>query len=310
MKILKYSFVIIISFAMIACSSHDENSENRATNKTINIKPSVKSMQTRALSSDDLQNTYFNDGAKINVYLTNSTTVSSIDNLSSGYATYTYSQSSHIWTSSVSGLKYPADGTSVDAFGIYPATVTKDKTSFKVEYEQWDVDNYLKSDLMYAYSSGNTAINDPINLQFNHCLTKITIKLIPSAGMTKEEITNNIGDMYIDNITQNATLSFSDNKITATASGDQNGGVCISGSDCFSTEGVSCIIIPQRIPSGTQLFSVDVADKYYFYTTDQEITFNEGKEYIFTITLGDRSITSSYHNVKDWIPEDKIGTAL
>ncbi len=295
---------------MVACSSKDDTATNFETNKTIEIATSINSLKTRAIDGDNLQDSHFNDGAQINVYLTKNGTTDKIDNLTNDYVTYTFSRSNFKWTPNVEGLKYPSDGTGVDAFGIYPATVTKATDTFEVEYDQYEGNaNYLKSDLMYAYTENTTAIENPITLEFNHCLTKVTLKILPSAGMTKEEITSNIADVCIENVKIQADLSFSNNKITATAKGEANTSIVIANANNFTTEGVSGIIIPQTIPSGTKLFYIDTDSQSYYFTTEESITFEAGKEYIFTITLGDSGMTIYSYWINDWTPVQKTGTA-
>lgn len=305
MKHLKYLSAIIIALAMVACSSNDEYATKNQTGHPINIKPSVASMLTKSINGSDLQNNSFNDGAKINVYLTNSSTGSSIDNLSNGYATYTFTKSTNKWQSNVDGLKYPETG-SVNAYAIYPATVTTSDNSFEVLQEQHIKDNYLKSDLMYAYSTNNTVLNDPIKLEFNHCLAKVTVKLKPSAGMTNQDIIDNIGDIDLKNVKRTANIIHTGNKITATATGSAESIYMGTSTEFDINNGVSCIVIPQTIQADTELFYIatDFSTNFVYYAPTGGITFAAGNEYVFTITLGDSGITSSSHYVKSWNPID------
>ena len=299
---------------MTACSSKDDLANEQKTPKEIKITTSIEGMSTRAVENDvNLQNTAFYNGANINVYFTNSTTDNPIAPLTaeSPYATYSYDGTD--WSTATTGLYYPINGDGIKAFGIYPSTdidgnpITKNTTTFTV-IDSYDLQNtdalYRQSDLMYAYKSGNSSWSESnsIPLKFQHCMTKIVVKIVlDNEVITKEQFQNMFSEIYVYCNTT-ASLSFDDNKIKASA--DWNNGDIIfvnDRSELNLQNGNTCIIPPQAVPGNTDFIYINCgAQEFYWRTPAEGYTFEGGKKYVFTLSITNKAAGIAAPTVKGW----------
>lgn len=305
MKIKSILIVASIGMMFAACSSREDVSSD-GEQIPVRITAGIKSMETRSSGNpDQLQNSSFLDGAKINVYF-ESVSFDFINGLpESGYTTYTKTDGN--WGTD-DDIYITGSDSPIVAFGIYPAkvgdeSITKSTTSFTVNAEQDNDADYRSSDLMYAYTRNDNPLS-PTSLEFNHCMSKITIKMVPTSEFTEPDLTSKISwvDIYAN---RKALLSFADNKITVTdteavtsddfvTAGYGNSNIC--------TNGISCIIPPQEISAGSKLIRLlyNIDYTYSYYVPAGGITFEAGKEYIFEITLKNSGVTISAPTVKGW----------
>lgn len=312
MKIKSILIVASIGMMFAACSSRDDVSSD-GEQIPVRITAGIKSMETSSSGDpDQLQNEDFLNGAKITVYLEDQGTTANLPGVPKdpGYLVYTKGETG--WTTTVANLYWYSSG--IDAFGIYPTkdaynnTIDKSASIFMVYKTQVDDSDYRISDLMYAFNT-NTTKGAPINLQFKHCLSKITVKLDPTSLYTVEQMKANMDYIRMHNIVLQAALSFSSSNLTAKGTGDPStshfNDVTFghkNEAEALCSTGISCIIPPQTVAEGKQLFSVIYnADWGYYYTVPSGgLTFEGGKEYIFNLKLSNTNVTLSEPTVKSW----------
>lgn len=312
MQIKQFLIAVCIGTMFAACSSREDVEQNTPIQKKINITTSIAGIQTRAISNaTNLQDTQFAEGAAINVYYTNAMTEQPLDN-EKPYATYTLGATG--WTTEATGLYYPVNGDGVSAFGIYPATdangtpITMSTTTFEVQEHQDTDDGYKKSDLMYVWQPACSSWEDPIDLEFNHCLTKITVKIVLDPDVISEqEFKNKLVDIAMWNLKRRGTLSFDNNKITATVDPSSYVDVYMYDNgrpENFNMEGMSCIIIPQSVQGYFDAVYVNCgSQEYYWYAPAEGFEFKPGKEYIFTFNIGNSDVSISNPTIKNWDSE-------
>lgn len=81
---------------------------------------------------------------------------------------------------------YPTDGSTVDITAYYPSTAG---TTFTVVSDQSTDDNYLASDLMFASKTGVSKTSEPVALEFEHKLSKISVNVTAKDEITVTGIT-------------------------------------------------------------------------------------------------------------------------
>lgn len=160
---------------MASCSnSNDEYSAEQK--KEIKVTAGITGLLTRVgQDATLLQDETFYNGSSFRLYLTNVTAPSV------GYFTVTKNASDFTFDQTA---YYPTNGSTVNAFALYPSTVSRDDERFTVQSDQSTAANYRASDLMYAYKADNSQTTGTINLNFSHCLTKVIVHVVGEDGTT------------------------------------------------------------------------------------------------------------------------------
>lgn len=134
---------------------------------------------------------------------------------------------------------------------------------------------YAAFDLLYASTLGHYGL--PVNLTFNHLLTKIEIKLTAGSGITAEHINGATVTLFGEN-----TVSF--NKGTVGAAVSHNGEIKPYHN---TTEGrFEAVVVPQNM-TGKPLVRIGIGGKDFLYTPATEASGNleTNKRYSYLITV-------------------------
>ena len=306
MKKSKTFFACAMLVTLASCSNDHVLSQQSPTPSdpdVINIvAASSKPVTKAAVTGNDLQDTQFATGEKINVYLEEN-----------GGSTTTYSMLRYEVSSTPNGAgkqlelvntsptqtapHYPISGNGIDAYAFYPALGTGTSAydviiglgSFSVAENQSAIADYRKSDLMFGTNNWDTRNSgapiasfpgtkkpNPVNLYFKHLLSKIIVKLKPGPGLTADKLQGATVKLY--NAYPTATINPSKTGINVTV--DQTSTIPNDGyiltSDYASTEstldpdtyeGCAGIIIPQSIsvpnsPTVTKFIEITLASNY------------------------------------------------
>lgn len=309
MQIKQFLIAVCIGTMFAACSSRDDYSIE-STKHPLQITAGIKGMQTRSSGYESqLQNTDFLDGAAISVFPTG-VHCDMIEGLpENGYVTY--SKNPVGWTTDAD-LYVLGSGDQLQAWAVYPAKdasgnqMTWETSSFAVQKDQSTDENYRKSDLMYAFTTNVDPAN-PIPLEFNHCMSKITVIVEdPSEAYDLADFKTRFTGLYFYNIKTNATISSSGEVLTATGTGSVTSvTMCDAAAvESLCTTGVSCIIPPQTVNGGTDMIGVyvDVDNGYLYSVPSGGVEFKGGFEYIYKLTLKKSGFSLSDITIKSWQP--------
>lgn len=191
---------------------------------------------------------------------------------------------------------------------IYPSEdkqgtrLTKDIASLTVQDNQTKDEDYRISDFMYYYDCWDRAIDDIVNIPFEHRLSKITIVVKPNEVVSESELsskvtyvsvrakkTTQLNSLYPNGVSGNDTWidAFSSGSTTAT----------------YNPSGVSCIIPPQTISEGEKFILIRLGGDGDFYYTAPEggLKFESGKEYKFTVSLKDKNLVLGAPSISNWL---------
>lgn len=298
MKHFKFLAMLLTAIAFTACSNNDEN--EFAVDKTIRLSANIQGQQTRATmaNSSNLQNTAFNNGAEINVYIQDADNPGTwIDGFSNG-VTYTVNNSQLV---SAVEAKYPASN-KVDVYAVYPKTVKIGDTTFNMGDGQCEEAGYLEKDLMFANKVNHNATDGTVRLTFKHMLSKVIVKIKP--GNTGIDVSK-INDLCMDNIY--TSVAISQTVTGGLVLGDPQGSkkyIHVNSTTETNTDfeniGVTSIIVPQTIPASTQLFDFSAGDIAFSYYTDSEIEFKSGCVHTITLTLDNSNVKMRAHEITKW----------
>lgn len=290
MKINKFFSVIVAGFLLTACSnSSDEYSAEQK--EEIKVTAEINGMLTRAVqNAANLQDAAFATGSSFRLYLTSGGSAIA-GTPAAGYFTVTKNSSNYTFDTPA---YFPSYNTSVDAFAIYPSTVSNGQATFSIVEDQQGEGQYKSSDLMYAYKAANTAGNGDIPLQFNHCLCKIVIQVVNSDNTPSNELDGY--DVTLDDLATTIGLSFSGNKISTVD--DSETDEAIIGFGQYGGNGVSAIVVPQLLTPADYFYFKDSSNTLSYWI-DMPMELEAGNVYTFKLKVEKASLYGSY-SVKPW----------
>lgn len=187
-----YFLLAVAAISMAGCSN-DESMNTAEFLETIGFSASIGDVTRAATTDDDLQATYFKTGEEVKIGITSGTPV---------YAVYTakaHASNTNEFEikSGETALKWPASGT-VDLQAFHPSTVTAASTTFDVQPDQSDPDDYRLSDLMISdKKSGVAKTTAKQTFTFAHQLSKIVVNLSNTDGSLKAaDLANTTVEIY------------------------------------------------------------------------------------------------------------------
>ena len=295
MKTTKIISACAVLAALASCSNDHElfhQSPTPSDSDVINIVAASSKPVTRAAGTEDLQDTQFDTGEKINVYLEenggNTTTYEMLRYEVTNINNDGGKQLELVSTPAQDAPHYPISGNGINACAFYPALgttnaaydVTTSSTSFSVAEDQSLIADYRKSDLMFGTNNWDTENSgalitgfegtkkpNPVKLYFKHLLSKIIVKLKPGSGLTATQLQGATVKLYNAYPTANITPS----KTGITVNVDKNstlpnGGYTLttdyasseSPSDLDNYAGCAGIIIPQDIATAAPTKFIEI----------------------------------------------------
>ena len=280
---------------LTACNSGDEGpvaDMSQCNGIPIHLRAGVENM-TRA--SSGLQNSQFEKGAAINVYLKEITIGGQTVTTKYSPLVYTTTNASGALSPQSNTYPYfPTNGRGITVLAIYPTAVNNGSTTFSVEAEQKTNVAYKASDLMVATDTIPSPTSQVQTLQFKHLMTKISIQVVSGTG--SPNIKNSSVTLY--NVYRDIYFSGVTGQL-----GDVHGsrGTIAVTDDCSTQQ--SCIIPPQDIDP-CRFFRIRLAnrDVIYYYST-QTLNFKSGHEYKFVITVNQNSLDVTY-TMHPWSDEE------
>lgn len=248
---------------------------NACQKQEINHESGVMSIQfihpssvTRATETD------FEPGDKIGLYVVEAPAPLQVSGnyVNNLQATYNGSQ----WTGET-GLRWPSTESICDIYAYYPfMEVSKiDASPFSVLEDQSS--GFGACDFLWGKAASVAYTTEAIPVQFNHKLSKITLKLVKGADY--------VGDLpstavfYVHSTVTDATVDLTTGSVTKDPYGTAKTITCHKVSD----DTYEAVIIPQRLASRTPLF--EMVANGVSYLVEGSFNFKPGINYTFNVTL-------------------------
>ena len=316
MRIKQLLIAVCVGTMLSACSSREDYNFG-GDRLPVKINASIKGMKTRSTDETQIQNTAFVDGAMINVYAEHPQGGSDAPAPGlpeSGWAVFTLHDTSWGTTTPFTDL----GDRKLDVIALYPSRdasdnlITMSTTTFQVQHDQTLDDDYRKSDLMLA-SGGFSDTTNPINLEFEHFFSKITVILLESEDYSISDLKTNITDVKVSaDLKATVNIGWSGIEVTET-SYSAPGEISLNASnEKLCSTGVSCIIPPQNV-TGDFITIYDKNKKSFTYNAPAEgFTFAPKHEYIFKLKLHKTDVELDQVTIDGWTsdPDDqKTGDA-
>lgn len=241
----------------------------------INLDPGVMDIQFIHPSAETrATETAFESGDKIGLYVVEAPAPLQVSGnyVNNLQATYNGSQ----WTGET-GLRWPSTESICDIYAYYPfMEVSKiDASPFSVLEDQSS--GFGACDFLWGKAASVAYTTEAIPVQFNHKLSKITLKLVKGADY--------VGDLpstavfYVHSTVTDATVDLTTGSVTKDPFGTAKTITCHKVSD----DTYEAVIVPQRLASRTPLF--EMVANGVSYLVEGSFNFKPGINYTFNVTL-------------------------
>lgn len=260
-RVLLYIAVLLLT---ISCQKQEQIIEPGVMDIQF-IHPSVVTRATE---------TAFQSGDKIGLYVVETPAPLQVSGnyVNNLQATYNGSQ----WTGD-SGLRWPSTESVCDIYAYYPfMEVSKiDASPFSVLEDQSN--GFGTCDFLWGKAASVSYTTEAIPVQFNHKLSKITLKLVKGPDY--------VGDLpstaafYVHSTVTDATVDLTTGSVTKDPYGTARTITCHKVSD----DTYEAVIVPQRLASRTPLF--EMVANGVSYLVEGSFNFKPGINYTFSVTL-------------------------
>lgn len=193
-------------------------------------------------------------------------------------------------------MYYPYSSVAVESNSVYQWLESYD--------DQRSDENFKASDKMIAQALNVEKSPAPIHFQFKRLMSKLAFRLIPGTGYTEEMLED--AQVLLKNIKNSCALNCITMEMESVSTPDDiypHGTFTMDYWEGCMT-GVEGIIPPQEIKAGATLFFVQIGDKKFRGSMLEDVLFEAGKTYTFTMTVnrvvnGDE--ISVMPEINDWI---------
>ena len=254
---------------------------------------------TRAAT--DIQGSSFQDGAKINAYITSN------HNDVIGNPAYTDGRTVYTAKAPENGINellpdvqpyFPndydnGDDVKVDIYALYPGgsgddAVTSATSSFSIKADQTSDENYKMSDLMFAKVTDHGKTDGTANLHFTHKMAKLVVSASGEDGLTINGIT-------LTNFNRTAAFAPATGVL-----GEQS-----DPGDIVVANGGAALVLPQTLSNKDFIKVATSGGDAIFWLDEKE--FKAGKEYHVNLVVGSRNLgDDGKATITGWT--DEIGT--
>lgn len=212
---------------------------------------------------------------KVGVYVSATDALSSSGNMLNNEA-FTYS-SGNITAPAGKEVYWGTEDTRLSVWAYYPYAENVSNNAaypFVVHANQVGANNFYNSDFITAKATNLAPQTTPINLTFNHSLSKINVTLTAGEGITNDELAAAEKNMYIKGMIVDGTIDLSNGMASV--------GTTKADIMPFATDSrtYSAIVYPQQ---GTVTFRLEMDDDVFTYTTD--VDYAAAKQYDYTLTV-------------------------
>lgn len=317
MKKIIYIGVIGVLWCLLSCAEHDyaSNTENKQT--PIIIGSAYPGLMTRTTIDGG-----FSTGDEMGIFVVDRDdegkpgTVMLQGNRASNMR-FTL-QDNGSWSSPVQ-LYWNTKGNAADFYGYYPfngdlSSVTSYLFTVEANQESTKTNSskngYVSSDLLWTKQENVSPTTKTVNLQYQHLMAGICIRLEMGTGFTAEEWAQFEKTILLKNtvLTGNVDLT----KGTTVV---RNGAPSIIRPLPHNGEW-RAVVFPQTVTSGKELLSITIDGQSYSLTKNEAMNYASGKMHQFTIQVNRTTPSGSFdfslvdEAVTDWVDETDMHEGL
>lgn len=175
---------------------------------------------------------------------------------------------------------------SYDVYAYYPqvSPVTSvDDLPFSVATDQQAEGNeqtpggYEASDFLWASAKKQTAGNEAVKLNFRHCMSKLTVRLVKGPDYDGDELPE--AEVYVHNTVTEATVDLAVGIVTPAKFGKLH----TVKAKAAGKDEYTAVLVPQRIANRVPL--IEVVMKGVSYLVETNFRFKQGIHHTFTLII-------------------------
>ena len=260
-RVILYFAIVVLA---ISCQKQDINNESGEMSIQF-IHPSAVTRATE---------TAFESGDKIGLYVVETPAPLQVSGnyVNNLQATFNDSQ----WTGD-SGLRWPSTESVCDIYAYYPFMEVSKITAAPFSVQEDQSEGFGACDFLWGKAASAAYTTDAIPVQFNHKLSKITLKLVKSESYVGDLPSDAV--FYVHSTVPDATVDLTTGSVTKDPYGTARTITCRKVDD----ETYEAVVIPQRLSSRTPLF--EMVANGVSYLVEGSFNFKPGINYTFNVTL-------------------------
>ena len=273
-NIISIIAVVSLTLGLLSCSDESMEPENSTDGKVAMAFSFSHPSQSRATE------TSFEAGDVVGLYVAEADKPLEISGNTVNNEALTFSGSA--WAAS-RNLYW--DAGTYNVYAHYPRIDEVGSVSdleFEVQTDQRElpgvgVDGYEASDFLFASAKGISASPDPVNLQFRHIMSKITVRLIKGEDFEGE--LPETATVYIHNTVTEATIDMAAGVATKAVRGHSK---TVTARQSGPTS-YTAIIVPQRMANRVPLIEVVMNGVSFLY--ESKFLFKPGIQHIVNLVV-------------------------
>ncbi|MBQ6580672.1 MAG: fimbrillin family protein [Alistipes sp.] len=212
---------------------------------------------------------------KVGVYVAATNTLASSGNMLNNEA-FTYS-SGNLTAPAGKEVYWGTEETRLNVWAYYPYIESVENNAaypFVVHANQVRESNFYNSDFITARATNLAPQTTPVNLTFNHSLSRINVTLTAGEGITNDELAAAEKNLYISGMVTSGTIDLATGVATADATKSDIMPYVVDG------RSYSAIVYPRQ---GSVTFRLEMNGEVFTYTTD--VDFAAAKQYEYTLSI-------------------------
>ncbi|MDE6548957.1 MAG: leucine-rich repeat protein [Muribaculaceae bacterium] len=297
MNKLLTTYSLLTVLMMTACSEDLLKSpeQEMQENGTINLYGEINQVATTRVNDEG-----FADGDVMGVYIVdyngnNPGTLLTKGNRGDNVR-HTFDEAAYRWSSAYD-LYWKDKHTRIDVYGYYPFGAPDDVNNYKftVKTNQASIPNdgtmgdYEASDFLWGKVEGVEPTSSVIRLPMTHRMANARVTLTEGTGFAEGEWAETKKQVLVCNTVLDAVIDLSTGSVKA----DGNVG---NSSITPSKRGDEwrAIVVPQTIPSGTNLFNITIGGIPYRFSKSEDFSYAPGRMSNFTIKVDKKELTGDY----------------
>lgn len=238
----------------------------------------------------------FEDGDGIGVYVSTGSLKGSGNKVNN--VKYTYkAANSEIVAPEGGEIYWDNDNTAYNIYAYYPYESTTDVPTerlFSVKLVQSNSIDYYKSDFLRAYIGSVKKTSNPVELTFNHLMSKILLTITPDDTFEEDEFENATKVVKIGNVAYTGKINLVEGTATANMSNKKTITALAGDNNTFSA-----IVFP--LNATNVKFSIEIDGKSYSATLPSA-SFTSGKVYSYSlsVTKSSKGLRLNGSNISEW----------
>ncbi len=190
-----------------------------------------------------------------------------------------------------SPVYFPKYDDKTDFYMYYPYGDESIESSSTLKFtvfhtDQSNEENYSLSDKMLGVTLGVEKSPSPVHFRMKRLMSKVSFRLKAGNGYGNFDDLL-LGKVVLRNIRNTAVFDFTSGELTEPNTPDDiiPHGTFRKSADGEMAEGIDALIIPQKMHKGSVMFVVSIGDRKFNGVLENDITFEAGKQYTFTMTV-------------------------